>query len=191
VYDPVLPQHSADVLSRLFALFRKAPGEALHRSGSNVDDLSPNLLMNLRQSGSAPSPRQLHALKLRLSMTTGGVFKLFRYSLDRMREVEFLLNGERTWFVESYPFYRDRPVDLPGVLGEFSSFQHTAFLSELVVSWQQGVPIRALHGRHWQRDGFLYAQLGSSDALALPRIPPGSCVAILPIGEKERRNPAP
>jgi hypothetical protein len=191
VYDPVLPQHAADVLSQLFALFRKAPGKDLHRLNPDVDGLSPNLLMNLRQHGSIPSPRQLHALRLSLSMTIGGVFKLFGYSLDSMRKVEYLLNGERTRLVESYPFNRDRAVDLPGTLGEYGSFQRNAFLSELVVGWQQGVPIRALHGPHWQKNGFLYAQLGTSDTLALPRIPPSSYIAIRPIGEKERQNPAP
>jgi hypothetical protein len=55
-------------------------------------------------------------------------------------KVEFLLNGERTRLVESYPFNRDRAVDLPGTLGEYGSFQRNAFLSELVVGWQQGVP---------------------------------------------------
>lgn len=140
MYDPVLPQHAADVLSQLFALFRKAPGKDLHRLNPDVDGLSPNLLMNLRQHRSIPSPRQLHALRLSLSMTIGGVFKLFGYSLDSMRKVEFLLNGERTRLVESYPFNRDRAVDLPGTLGEYGSFQRNAFLSELVVGWQQGVP---------------------------------------------------
>ena len=191
MYDPVFPQHAADVLSKLFALFRKAPGEALHLLNSDAYDLSPNLMMNLRQFGSVPSPRQLYALKLRLSMTTGGVFKLFGYSLDSMRKVEFLLNRERTRFVESYPFYRDRAVDLPGTLGEHIAFQRNAFLSELVVCWQQGIPIRAIRGPHWQREGFLYAQLGTGDTLALPRVPPGSYIAIRPIGEKERQNPDP
>lgn len=191
MYDPVPPQHAADILSQIFALFRKSPGETPHRLNPSADDLSPNLLMNLRQFGSVPSPRQLYALKLRLSMTTGGVFKLFGYSLDSMRKVEFLLNGGRTGFVESYPFNRDRAVDLPGTLGEYGSFQRSAFLSELVVNWQQGVPIRSLHGAHWQKKGFLYAQLGTSDTLALPRIPPGSYIAIRPIGEKERQNPDP
>ena len=191
MYDPVLPQHAADVLSQLFALFRKAPGKDLHRLNPDVDGLSPNLLMNLRQHGSIPSPRQLHALRLSLSMTIGGVFKLFGYSLDSMRKVEFLLNGERTRLVESYPFNRDRAVDLPGTLGEYGSFQRNAFLSELVVGWQQGVPIRALHGPHWQKKGFLYAQLGTSDTLALPRIPPSSYIAIRPIDGKERQSPSP
>jgi hypothetical protein len=124
-------------------------------------------------------------------MTIGGVFKLFGYSLDSMRKVEFLLNGEGTRFVGSYPFYRDRAVDLPGTLGEQIAFQRTAFFSELVVCWQQGIPIRAIRGPHWQREGFLYAQLGTGDTLALPRIPPGSYIAIRPIGEKERQTPDP
>ena len=191
MYDPVLPQQATEALARIFAMYRKAPREAtpwLRREGIG---LSPDLLTNLRQFGSTPTPRQLQALKLRLSLTIGGAFKLFGYKLDNMRAVESLLNGERTRFVESYPFNRDRLVDLPGALGHDSLFQHTALLSDLVVRWQQGVPIRAIRGPHWQREGFLYAQLGSSDSRALPRIPPGSYIAIRPIGDRERRNPDP
>jgi len=153
--------------------------------------LSPDLLSNLRQFGSTPTPHQLQALKQRLSLTIGGTFKLFGYSLDSMRGVEALLNGGRTRLIETYPFNRDRPVDLPGVLGHGGVFQHTAFLSDLVVRWQKGVPIRAIRGPHWQKDGFLYAQLGSNDTLAMPTIPPGSHIAIRPIDELERQNPNP
>jgi hypothetical protein len=149
------------------------------------------LLSNIRQFGTTPTPRQLQALKLRLSLTIGGVFRLFGYKLDSMRNIEALLNADRTRFVESYPFHRDRPVDLPGTLGHDRAFQDTAFLSDLVVRWQKQIPIRAIRGQHWQKNGFLYAQLGASDTLAMPRIPPGSHIAIRPIGEQERQNPDP
>jgi hypothetical protein len=191
VYDPILPQHAADVLSQLFRLFPEVPREAAHRPQRDVADLSPNLLMNLRQFGSIPSPRQLRALELRLSLTIGSAFELFGYRLDNMRAVEALLNVERTRFVESYPFNRDRPIDLPGKLGGHDAFQRTAFLSELVQCWQQGIPIRALRGKLWQKERFLYAQIGTLDTLAMPKVPPGSYIAIRPLGEQERQNPAP
>ena len=149
------------------------------------------MLTNLRQFGSTPTPRQLQALKLHLSLTIGGAFKLFGYSLDGMRGIEGRLNGGRTRFIESYPFYRDRPVDLPGVLGHHDAFQSTAFLSDLVVRWQKGIPIRAIRGPHWQKGGFLYAQLGSSDTRSMPKVLPGSYILIRHIGEQERQNPNP
>ena len=119
MYDPVFPKQAAEVLSRFFAMVRKAPREAAMRLHHGSDGLSPDLLTNLRQFGSTPTPRQLQAIKLRLSLTIGGAFQLFGYDLDRMRDVETQLNGGRTRFVESYPFYRDWPVDLPGVLGHW------------------------------------------------------------------------
>jgi hypothetical protein len=191
MYDPVLSRNSTEVLARLFALTRRAPREAAARLDRESAGLSADLLTNLRQFGSTPTPRQLQALKLHLSLTIGGAFKLFGYSLDGMRGVEGRLNGGRTRFVESYPFYRDRPIDLPGVLGHDGAFQSTAFLSDLVVRWQKGIPIRAIRGPHWRKDGFLYAQLGFNDTLAMPKVPPGSHIAIRPIGEQESRNPNP
>jgi transcriptional regulator with XRE-family HTH domain len=191
MYDSVFPQQATEVLSRLFALIRRAPRDVATRLNRESAGLSPDLLTNLRQFGSTPTPRQLQALKLRLSLTIGGAFKLFGYKLDSMRSIEALLNGGRTRFVESYPFHRDRPVDLPGTLAHDRAFQDTAFLSDLVVRWQKQIPIRAIRGPHWQKNGFLYAQLGSSDTLAMPRIPPGSHIALRPIGEQERQNPNP
>jgi len=191
VYDPVLTQQTTEVLSRLFSLIRGAPREVTARLNRESAGLSPDLLSNIRQFGSTPTPRQLQALKLRLSLTIGGAFKLFGYRLDRMRGIEALLNGERTRFVEAYPFHRDRPVDLPGVLGHEGAFQDTAFLSDLVVRWQKQIPIRAIHGPHWQKNGFIYAQLGTGDTRALPRIPPGAYIAIRPINEQERQSPNP
>jgi hypothetical protein len=191
MYDSDFPQQASEVLSRLFTLIRRAPRDVATRLNRESAGLSPDLLTNIRQFGSTPTPRQLQALKLRLSLTIGGAFKLFGYKLDGMRSIEALLNGGRTRFVETYPFHRDRPVDLPGTLGHDRAFQDTAFLCDLVVRWQKQIPIRAIRGQHWQKNNFLYAQLGSNDALAMPKIPPGSHIAIRPIGEQERQNPDP
>jgi hypothetical protein len=98
VYDPVLPKQATEVLSRLFSMVRKAPRETAMRVPHRSEGLSSDLLTNLRQFGSTPTPRQLQALRLHLSLTIGGVFKLFGYNLDRMREVEANLNGGRTRF---------------------------------------------------------------------------------------------
>jgi hypothetical protein len=191
MYDPAVSRNATEVLAQLLELTRRAPREATARLDRESAGLSADLLTNLRQFGSTPTPRQLQALKLHLSLTIGGAFKLFGYSVDGMRGIEARLNGGRTRFIESYPFHRDRPVDLPGVPGHSDAFQSTAFLSDLIVRWQKGIPIRAIRGPHWQKDGFLYAQLGSSDTRSMPKIPPGSHIAIRPIGERERLNPNP
>jgi hypothetical protein len=99
VYDPVLSWDATEVLSRLFALTRRAPRETATRLDRESAGLSADLLTNLRQFGSTPTPRQLQALKLHLSLTIGGAFKLFGYSLDGMRGIEGRLNGGRTRFL--------------------------------------------------------------------------------------------
>ena len=99
MYDPVLSRNAAEVLAQLFALTRRAPREAAARLDRESAGLSADLLTNLRQFGSTPTPRQLQALKQHLSLTIGGAFKLFGYSLDGMRGVEGRLNGGRTRFL--------------------------------------------------------------------------------------------
>jgi hypothetical protein len=101
MYDPVLSRNAAEVLAQLFALTRRAPREAAARLDRESAGLSADLLTNLRQFGSTPTPRQLQALKLHLSLTIGGAFKLFGYCLDGMRGVEGHLNGGRTRFLST------------------------------------------------------------------------------------------
>ena len=101
MYDPVLSRNAAEILAQLFALTRRAPREAAARLDRESAGLSADLLTNLRQFGSTPTPRQLQALKLHLSLTIGGAFKLFGYSLDGMRGIEGRLNGGRTRFLGS------------------------------------------------------------------------------------------
>jgi hypothetical protein len=98
VYDPDFAQQSTEILTRCLALLRRAPHQSAVRFNRETVGLSPDLLTNLRQYGSTPTPRQLQALKLHLSLTIGGVFKLFGYRLDQMRGVEARLNGGRTRF---------------------------------------------------------------------------------------------
>ena len=110
MYDPVFPQRATEVLTRLFAMYRRSPREAAARLNQESAGLSPDLLSNLRQFGSTPTPRQLQALKLRFSLTIGGAFKLFGYRLDSMRGVEALLNGGRTRFEGGHQRGRAREV---------------------------------------------------------------------------------
>jgi hypothetical protein len=191
MYEPELSKATPEVLAQLLDLFRGSSSDTTPGRPLGDFKLSQHLLKNVRQFGYVPTPRQLFALRKRLSISTGGVFKLFGYRLDSMRRVEELLNGHRTRLVESYAFNRDRAVDLPGWLGGPSVFQRTAFLSEVVVGWQQGIPIRALRGRHWQREGIFYVQLGVNERAAMPGVPPGSFLAVALVDEAEQRNPNP
>jgi hypothetical protein len=191
VYEPTPPQHAAEVLSQLFSLLREAPSEFKSRFRGNDDGTSTSLIKNLKRFGAIPSPRQLHALSLRLPLTLGGAFRVFGYRLDQMRRIDSLINGENTRFVESYPFYRDRKVDLPGVLGTPEVFRRSSLISEVVTNWQRGVPIRAIRGPSWQRQGVVYAQIGTNHTLAMPKVPPGAFVAIEPISRAERQSPDP
>lgn len=191
MYEPELSKAAPDNLAHLLNLFSGSLARQADAFVTNPEPLSPHLLMNVRQSGYVPSPRQLHALKRHLSISTGGAFKLFGYRLDSFRRTEELLNGHRTRFVESYAFNLDRAIDLPEWLGGSTAFRRTAFLSEIVVSWQQGIPIRALRGRHWQRPGIVYAQIGTCNSANASRIPGGSFVAILPVGAAEASSPNP
>jgi hypothetical protein len=179
------------MLSHLLMLFRSRRSDPAGRGPEILGTLSPDLIANIRQFGYTPSPRQLHAISQNLNLTIGGAFKLFGYSLDRMRELDFLLNGAKTRLIESYPFYRDRLVDIPEILGDASSLRQNAFLADLILSWKQQVPIRAIRGPHWSRQRVLYAQVGTKDGMGLPRIPPGSVVSIEEIDEIERCKSAP
>jgi hypothetical protein len=191
VYEPMSALRKAEMLSHLLMLSRSRRSGVAAREPEVSGALSSDLISNIRQFGYTPSPRQLFAISESLNLTIGGAFKLFGYSLERIRELDFLLNGARTRLIETYPFYRDRLVDLPEVLGNASSLRQNSFLSDLVRSWKHEVPIRAIRGPHWSRRKLLYAQVGTSDGMGLPRIPPGSVVAIEDIDEIERWKPAP
>lgn len=189
VYEPESSRRKAEMLSHLLMLSRSQHRERLERQPPVHGAFSRDLITNIRRFGYTPSLRQLHALSQYLDLTIGGAFKLFGYSLESMRHLDFLLNGERTRFIETYPFYRDRPVDVPQLLGNSGALHQNSFLYDFVRSWRIGIPIRAIRGPHWRRRKLLYAQIGTRDGMALPRIPPGSIIAVQEIDENERRNP--
>ena len=147
MYEHVPVQRIVDNIRHIYDLYRHGPPSL----GDSVDDQAARmqflrgLVNNLRNERSRPSPRVLMELTRRVPLATGGVFRLVGYRLEKMRELDFLLNGHRTRIVESYPFYRDREIDLPGTLSEQAAFERSAFVSELVLRWQRQVPIRVLH----------------------------------------------
>jgi hypothetical protein len=101
IYEPVSAQSKAEMLSHLLALSRSQRSDDAGREPEVRGILSPDLISNIRQFGYTLSPRQLHAISQNLNLTIGGAFKLFGYSLESMRELDFLLNGTRTRLIES------------------------------------------------------------------------------------------
>ncbi len=191
VYELVSAERKAEMLSHLLMLSRTRLREKTWRRVRSSQNTQSGPDHQYSSIWLHSLSRQLHAISQTLDLTIGGAFKLFGYSLESIRGLDFLLNGTRTRLIENYPFYRDRPVDLPEYLGDASSLRQNSFLSELVRSWRRDVPIRAVHGPHWSQRRILYAQVGTNDGMGLPRIPPGSVVAIGEIKEDERNKPNP
>jgi hypothetical protein len=193
MYERVPVQRVRDNLWHIYNLYRDT---ASSLDGSSDEKNARMLLLrglinNLRYEKSRPSLRVLMELSRRVPLAIGGSFKLIGYQLEKMREVDFLLNGHRTRIIESYPFYVDRAIDLPSTLSEEDIFERNAFLSELVLRWQRQVPIRVLQGPDWQREGTFHVQIGLEDNLELSGIPPGSVLQIEPASAEERANPDP
>jgi len=148
MYEHVPVQRVRDNLWHIYNLYRDASSsleDSVEEKNARMLFLR-GLINNLRYEKSRPSLRVLMELSRRVPLATGGSFKLIGYQLEKMREVGFLLNGHRTRIIESYPFYVDRAIDLPGTLSEEDIFDRNAFVSELVVRWQRQVPIRVLQG---------------------------------------------
>ena len=188
---PTSGRGAAEILKHLFRLFPKNDDSAVTgRAIENLQSvLSPHLVANLERSHTIPRPRHLLALSQHLHLTLGAAFGIFGFDLDRLPGLDHHLNGERTRFVESYSFDRDRLVDLPAELGPIEAFRRTAFLFELVPSWQEATPIRSVAGRNWQREAVVYARIGARERTGLPSVPPGSIVAIAPLSPEEKLAP--
>lgn len=192
MYEPVPMQQIVENVMHIYGLYRNAatgPVDAEERSARML--FLRSLINNLQHEKSKPSPRVLHELSQRIHLSIGGSFKLLGYRLDSMREVDFLLNGHRTRIIESYPFFRDREIDLPCALSAATAFERSALVSELITNWQRSLPIRALQGDDWQRRGMYYVQIGTEDSPALAGIPPGAVVSIEPVSLAEQSNPDP
>jgi hypothetical protein len=108
-----------------------------------------------------------------------------------MRDIEFELNGHRTRIIESYPFYRDRMIDLPRLFSEDNVWGNSAIVSDIVVKWQKGLPIRTIQDQNWQRRDIFYIQVGAEGNLALSGLPSGAILSMQPVTSRERANPDP
>lgn len=149
-----------------------------------------DLLSNLRRTGEHPMLSMVLEFGDMHSLTADGAHSLFGYHLDTIREYDLLLNGGRTHIVESYPFQRDLPVELPLELAPPETFLRNASLETLVRTWQKDIPICELEHAGWCRRGAFYVHVGTEDSLG-SSIPPGSTALVEPIPDEESRQPNP
>jgi hypothetical protein len=148
------------------------------------------LLSNILRTKAHPTLRTVLDVAEIFSLTLDGAHRLFGYEIDQIRDYDLQLNGGRTHVIESYPFYRDLPVDLPSRVGEGGSSGSYAALRDLVPEWQTEIPIRTIEDKDWRRPGVFYAHVGTMDSHG-SSLPPGSMALVEPISKEEEQRPNP
>ena len=192
VYKPVPRGEILDALVHLRDLYRqiKPSSERDFLNYERREAATRDLLSNLPRVNQHPTLRTLLEVADIFRLTLDGAHRLFGYNLDSVREYDLRLNGARTHVVESYPFGRDLPIDLPSELALREAFSNDALLRDLVAQWRADVPIRALEEKHWNRPDTFYVHVGTEDSLGL-NLPPGALAMVTPADEEERTRPNP
>jgi hypothetical protein len=192
VYRAVPRAEIAERIAHLRDLFRAThPASDVERLAHEKREIvTKHLLSNLVRTKEHPTLSAVLDVAEIFSLTIDGAHRLFGYGLDNIRNYDRLLNGGRTHIVESYPFNRDFPVDLPLVLGERDAFASHATLHALVLEWQTNLPIRTLQNDGWRARGSFYAHVGTEDSLG-SSLPPGSTALVEPISTEEAQHPNP
>jgi hypothetical protein len=192
VYSFVPREQIAETLIHLRGLFREIPlsNEKDYRAQERREILTKNLLSNLFRTKAHPTLHAVLEVADAFSLTLDGAHRLFGYELERIREYDLKLNAGRTHIIETYPFERDLPVDLPSQFGGDEIFSRSSSLHDLVPEWQGNVPIRALEDVDWHHPGAFYVHVGIEDSLG-SSLPPGAIALVLPVDETERLRPNP
>jgi hypothetical protein len=192
VHSPVPSSEITEALIHIRDLFRRIrpSNERELRAFERREAVTKDLLSNLPRTNEHPTLRTLLEVAENYSLTLEGAHRLFGYSLQNIRELDLDLNRGRTHICESYPYERDLLVDLPARLAPTESFAADAFLRDLVIEWQTGIPLRTLEEEGWERPGTYYLHVGTEDSLG-SSIPPGAMALVEPIGETERALPNP
>lgn len=152
--------------------------------------ITKNLIDNLFRTKAHPTLRTVLDVAEIFSLTLDGAHRLFGYHLDTIRQYDLYLNGGRTHILDTYPYNRDLPIDLPLRLGNVDNFKSGAALRDLVLEWQTGLPIRVIDDPQWARPGVFYVHVGTRDSLG-SSLPPGSLALVEPITLQEERRPDP
>lgn len=192
MHSPVSSSEIIDALIHIRDLFRRIRPSNDHesRAKDRREAATKDLLSNLPRTHEHPTLRTLLEIADIYRLTLEGVHRLFGYNLQELREWDLYLNGDRTHIFESYPFERDLLVDLPARLAPIESFAVNAFLRDLVLEWQTGVPLRTLEEQGWEQPGTFYVHVGTKDSLG-SSVPAGAKALVEPIEEPERALPNP
>jgi hypothetical protein len=192
VYKPVPRGQILDSLVHIRELHRrvKPTSEREQLLYERREAATRDLLSNLPRLNEHPTLKTLFEIADVNRLTLDGVHRLFGYELDRIRDLDLQLNGDRTHIFESYAFERDRLIDLPSRLAPRESFVANALMRDLVADWQTEIPIRTLDGRGWRRPGTFYVHIGTEDSLGAG-IPPGALALIQPVEDEEKLRPNP
>ena len=192
MHSPVPSSEIIEALIHIRDLFRRIrpSNEREQRGFERREAATKDLLSNLPRTNEHPTLRTLLEITENYSLTLEGAHRLFGYSLQNIRELDLDLNRGRTHIFESYPFERDLLIDLPARLAPAESFAADAFLRDLVIEWQTGIPLRTLEEEGWERPGTYYLHVGTEDSLG-SSIPPGAMALVEPIGETEMALPNP
>jgi hypothetical protein len=192
VYSSVPREQIADRLIHLRELFRDAPvfNEKDSRARERRELLTKNLLSNLFRTKDHPTLHVVLEIAEAFSLTLDGAHRLFGYELERIREYDLKLNAARTHIIETYPFERDLPVDLPSRFGNDEIFARTSTLHDLVPEWQRNIPIRTLESTDWRQPGAFYVHVGTEDSMG-SSLPQGSVALVVPVAEAEQLRPNP
>lgn len=192
MYSPVQRHEIISALIHIRELYRRVkPFSAReHRTYERREAAARSLLSNLPRSGEHPTLKTLLEVAEIFQLTLDGAHRLFGYNLDGIREFDLRVNRGHTHIIESYPFERDLPIDLPSHLAPSEAFREDARLRDLVLRWQTDIPIRALEGVGWQRPGTFYIHVGTEDSLG-SSIPPGAMALVEPVSDDDKLRPNP
>jgi hypothetical protein len=179
LYTPVSHATLRDALMHLRELYGEVqPETEIERRAQEAREVFiRNLISNLPHRRGHPLLRVIKQLTEHFALTLDGAHKLFGYNLDQMREYDLRLNGGRTRIIESYAFGRDRRIHLPLRFASDDVFARNALLGDLVVDWQENLPIRVLDREGWRNPDIVYIQVGQHDGLG-SALPPGAIAAV-------------
>ncbi len=149
MYTSIPRQQMAEMLSHLRSLFRRKryTNAREEREHERREVVTRNLLSNLTRLKEHPTLNAVLEVADIFSLTLEGAHRLFGYALEEIRDYDLRFNGRLTHIIESYPFRRDLPVDLPLNLGGEETLSKTSTLGKMVTEWQTGVPIETLESR--------------------------------------------
>ena len=192
MYRPVTRSEIADALNHIRDLYRRIePSSERERRASERREIGiKDLLSNLPRTKEHPTLSMVDAVADMAWLTNEGAHNLFGYNLARIREYDLRLNSGRTHLIESYPFERDRLMDLPLEFASEEVFGFDGMLGDKVTNWQTSVPIRALEEAGWFRPGTFFVHVGTEDSLG-SSLPPGSRALVCPITKEEELHPNP